>query len=216
MTLKNKVVVITAGPTRELIDPVRYISNYSSGKMGYSLAISAIEAGAKVILISGPCSLSVPVGLLDFVSVTSADEMLCESKKHASNSHIFIACAAVADYKPRYIAPLKIKKLLDKEVFTLEMIKTPDIVSIVKQWYPKLFVVGFAAETNNILEYAKSKLVSKKLDMIIVNNVADGKVFGQDQNQVSVLNRFGDIIDFELQDKSLLATKLVEYISLKI
>ena len=213
MNLKNKTIVITAGPTREVIDPVRYISNYSSGKMGYNLALSAIRFGAQVVLISGPCCLPVPDGLSEFIAINSAEEMLIASEKYAINADVFIACAAVCDYRPKQIMAQKIKKTIDNEVFILEMIKNPDIIATIKQLHPDLFVVGFAAETENLVEYAQKKLISKNLDMIVANNVANGNGFGTEQNQVTVLARDGEFVTFELQDKSSLANKLIQYIA---
>jgi len=183
--LDGRDVLITAGPTREMIDPVRYISNRSSGKMGYALARAARMAGAKVTLISGPTTIDPPSGI-DFVRVTSACEMHDAVMSHLKPGIIFIGAAAVADYHVE--APLtdKLKKQ-DNAKITLTLIKNADILSAVAFSETAGYVVGFAAETTNILNYALEKLHSKKLDMIITNQVGEGMGFECDDNQVVVI-----------------------------
>ena len=179
--LSGVKVVITAGPTREAIDPVRYISNHSSGKMGYALATAAIEAGADVTLISGPVSLN-PPSRCKVIHVTSAAEMHQAAMAACDNAQVFIASAAVADYRPVSVAQQKIKKSAD--VMTLELEKNPDIVSSVAQHFNNLYVVGFAAETQDVERYARDKLERKKLDAIVANDVSRDDVgFNGDDNE---------------------------------
>ena len=188
--LTGKTVFITAGPTREALDPVRYISNHSSGKMGYALAAAAIEAGAKVKLITGPVTLTPPERATT-VSIESANEMLEASLLDLSHCDIFIAAAAVADYRPTAIAEHKIKKGTE-EIMELHLVKNPDIVATVASSTPKPFTVGFAAETKDVLEYAKSKLERKNLDMIIANDVSRSDIgFNSDENAVTVITHTG-------------------------
>tara|TARA_B000000441_G_scaffold35945_1_gene23336 strand:+ start:2816 stop:4027 length:1212 start_codon:yes stop_codon:yes gene_type:complete len=194
--LQNIKITITAGPTREQIDPVRYISNNSSGKMGYALADAAIEEGAEVILISGPVSLrSNPKAKL--ISINSADELLNEAYKAMESSDIFISCAAVADYKPLNSHDNKIKKNKD-EMLDITLTKNPDILSSISKKHPDKFIVGFAAETENVEDNAKDKLINKKLNMIIANDVSDTSIgFDSDNNEVMIIT----------QNKSILAKK---------
>ena len=194
--LQNIKITITAGPTREQIDPVRYISNNSSGKMGYALADAAIEEGAEVILISGPVSLrSNPKAKL--ISINSADELLNEAYKAMESSDIFISCAAVADYKPLNSHDNKIKKNKD-EMLDITLTKNPDILSSISKKYPDKYIVGFAAETENVEDNAKDKLINKKLNMIIANDVSDTSIgFDSDNNEVMIIT----------QNKSILAKK---------
>ena len=180
--LQGMRVVITAGPTREAIDPVRYISNHSSGKMGYALATAMVEAGASVTLISGPLSIASPESC-NLVPVISAEDMLQASINAAEKADIFISAAAVADYRVKTIAPQKIKK--QAETLSLELERNPDIISSVASTYKNLYVVGFAAETENLEAYARDKLVRKKLDAIIANDVSRSDIgFNSEDNQV--------------------------------
>ena len=194
--LQNIKITITAGPTREQIDPVRYISNNSSGKMGYALADAAIEEGAEVILISGPVSLrSNPKAKL--ITINSADELLNEAYKAMESSDIFISCAAVADYKPLNSHDNKIKKNKD-EMLDITLTKNPDILSSISEKYPDKFIVGFAAETENVEDNAKDKLINKNLNMIVANDVSDTSIgFDSDNNEVMIIT----------QNKSILAKK---------
>lgn len=185
-TLSGMQVCITAGPTREAIDPVRYISNHSSGKMGYALAEAAAEAGAKVTLISGPVSLA-PPARVELVRVDSAQEMLDAAEKQLGNCDLFIAAAAVADYRPASVAEQKIKKSNDQ--MTIELVKNPDIVATVASHPQRPFTVGFAAETEKVIEHARGKLERKKLDLVIANDVAQpGIGFNSDDNAVTVVS----------------------------
>lgn len=179
--LSGKRVVITAGPTREAIDPVRYISNHSSGKMGYALASAMIEAGATVTLISGPVSLDSP-DRCQLIPVVSASEMLEAATEAVKEADIFISSAAVADYQVTEASSQKIKKKSDK--MSLNLSKTPEIVAILSENNPKMFVLGFAAETENIESYARDKLNKKKLDAIIANDVSRDDIgFNSDDNE---------------------------------
>lgn len=178
-------VVITAGPTQEPIDPVRYLSNHSSGKMGYALAHAASQMGMRVTLISGPTTLQ-PPPVVRTIKVTTAKEMLDAVLAQIDDCDIFIGCAAVADYAPKLISQQKIKK--DTSSLTLELIQNPDILHTIAHHAKRpALVVGFAAETTNLLEHAGQKLKAKNLDMIIANDVSDDQVFGQDENQVAIL-----------------------------
>lgn len=184
--LTRKQVVITAGPTREPIDPVRYISNHSSGKMGYALATAAAEAGAGVTLISGPVSLPAP-DRVKLVPVTTARDML-EASLQALPADLFIASAAVADYRPSDPAQQKIKKRGKGDPLTITMVENPDIVATIAQQDPKPYVVGFAAETQDVLRYARDKILRKKLDMIVANDVSQAGIgFNSDENAVTAI-----------------------------
>ena len=179
--LSGKKVVITAGPTREAIDPVRYISNHSSGKMGYALASAMTDAGASVTLISGPVSLQCP-DRCELISVVSADDMLAAASLAVKKADIFISSAAVADYRVAEVASQKIKKKSDK--MSLNLSKTPDIVAILSENNPNLFVVGFAAETEQVEAHAREKLDRKQLNAIIANDVSRMDIgFNSDDNE---------------------------------
>ena len=183
--LSGKKVVITAGPTREALDPVRYISNHSSGKMGYALAQAAVDAGALTTLVSGPVSLEAPEHAR-VVTVTSATEMLDQCLSLVPDCDIFIACAAVADYRPASIEQQKIKK--GPEQITLQLVRNPDIVAAVAASEHRPFTVGFAAETNDLLAHARDKMTRKGLDMIVANDVSDKSIgFNSDNNEATVL-----------------------------
>jgi len=209
--LAGKKVVITAGPTREAIDPVRYISNHSSGKMGYALAQAAAEAGAQTVLISGPTQLAAPQRV-EFVSITTAEEMLAASLRHVNECDVFIAAAAVADYRPAHIATQKIKKTADEHM-TLELVKNPDIVASIAALDPKPFTVGFAAESENLLAYAQQKLERKNLDLIIANNIStEGIGFNSDDNAVTVMTK-NDQQELGQRSKQQLARDLIAVIA---
>ncbi|MCG7532989.1 bifunctional phosphopantothenoylcysteine decarboxylase/phosphopantothenate--cysteine ligase CoaBC [Psychrobium sp. MM17-31] len=200
-------ILITAGPTREAIDPVRYISNHSSGKMGFAIAQAAKQLGANVTLIAGPVSLTTPNGV-NRLDVVSASDMHKQAIIHAPTHDIFIACAAVADYRPAAISDQKIKKNDDDMV--VSMIKNPDIladVSALEEQRP--FCVGFAAETQDVETYARGKLQRKKLDMIAANNVSiAGQGFNSDSNALTLYWPQGKL-DLPLADKQELAKQLV-------
>lgn len=208
--LAGKRVLLTAGPTQEPLDPVRYLSNYSSGKMGYALAKAARDAGAKVTLVSGPVALSAPEDV-DFISVITSSEMHEAVLSRVAESDVFISAAAVVDYKLETIAERKLKKTENE--LTLRLTKTPDILAEVGALDERPFLVGFAAETHDVLNYARDKLQRKNLDMIVANEVGEGKGFAVDDNQVTVLSASGDERRFELQSKWQLAVKLVEFIA---
>ena len=187
-SLTGRHIVITAGPTREAIDPVRYISNHSSGKQGYALALAGIEAGARVTLISGPTNIN-PPDRATVIAVQSADEMLAAVMSSISDCDIFIGVAAVADYKPASVERQKIKKS-SGNAMELHLIQNQDILKTVANLENRPFAVGFAAETENVIEHARSKLVAKNLDMIIANNVADTSIgFNSDHNETTIITR---------------------------
>lgn len=208
--LAGKHITITAGPTREEIDPVRYLSNHSSGKMGYALAVAAQELGATVTLISGPVTIQ-PPEKVKTVSVCSAQQMHDAVMQTTHNCDIFISCAAVADYRVQQKTNQKIKKA-DSEL-TLTFIKNPDILSDVAHLANAPFTVGFAAETQNLREYALGKLQRKKLNMIAANDVSDNTIgFNSEQNALSVFWSKGEK-KLEIADKQLLAKQLMQLVT---
>lgn len=210
--LTDLSVTITAGPTQEAIDPVRYISNHSSGKMGFAIANAFAKRGAKVTLIAGPVNLPTPQNVAR-VDVLSAQEMAEQAVKFAQQSEIFIGCAAVADYRVAEVATHKIKKTNDNDELTLKLVKNPDIIATVANLSEnRPFVVGFAAETQNVAEYAKSKLQRKNLDLICANDVSGGQVFGQDQNALQLFWQNGEK-NLPLAAKGKLGELLVEEIT---
>jgi len=207
--LKNLKILITAGPTVEHIDPVRYISNRSSGKMGYSLAEACAKRGAKVILISGPVSLAPPANV-DVVYVKTAEEMYRAVMKEFYNVDIIIKAAAVCDFKPREIKSDKIKK---QDVLVLELEKTHDILKKLGEIKGKQFLVGFAAETRNIDEYAVKKLKEKNLDMLIANDVSiEGAGFDVDTNAVKIFYKNGGAVELPLMSKKELSYRIIDEI----
>ena len=193
--LKGKKILITSGRTKENIDPVRYLSNNSSGKMGYSLAQAAADLGAEVTLISGPTDLKVPNGLKNFISVESALEMYKKVDEYFKNTDIFIACAAVADYRPKEYKKEKIKK--SDSDFVIELVRNPDILLEMSKKKEKQLLVGFAAETNDIRENALKKLEKKNLDIIVANNAS---VMGSDENVIEIIKK--DRTSVEISQKS--------------
>lgn len=210
--LQDLRITITAGPTREAIDPVRYISNYSSGKMGFALAQAAAAMGAEVTLISGPVQLATPAGVTR-IDVQSAEQMHQAALSAAVQSDIFIGCAAVADYRVAEIAADKLKKGAEAEM-QLTLVKNPDIIAAVAALpQQRPFTVGFAAETRNVLEYARQKLLNKRLDMICANDVsASDRGFNSDDNALSVIWRGGEL-DLPKAPKQQLARQLITLIS---
>ncbi len=211
--LAGKSVVITAGPTREAIDPVRYISNHSSGKMGFAIAEAAKLLGASVTLISGPVNLPTPEGV-ERINVTSAESMHSATMEHAPNNDVFIACAAVADYRPEEVADQKIKKTDDSDSMTIRMVKNPDIVaSVAGLTQNRPFTVGFAAETQDVEHYARGKLTRKNLDMICANDVSvEGQGFNSDNNALKVFWSEGEQ-SLPLSSKRELAIQLMNLIN---
>jgi phosphopantothenoylcysteine decarboxylase/phosphopantothenate--cysteine ligase len=202
-------VLITAGPTREAIDPVRFLTNRSSGKMGYAVARAAAQMGAEVMLISGHVALDCPVGVRRVITESAAN-MLKATCEHAKQADLFIATAAVADYTPVDVADRKIKK--NAETLHLEMKRTTDILATIKQEYPHLFTVGFAAETHDLMTYARSKLERKNIDMIAANSVAGGKAFDQPTNALEVVWKDGHTSLPEM-DKHQLAEALMQLVA---
>ncbi|EGR0198198.1 bifunctional phosphopantothenoylcysteine decarboxylase/phosphopantothenate--cysteine ligase CoaBC [Vibrio alginolyticus] len=208
--LEGKSILITAGPTREAIDPVRYITNHSSGKMGYALASAAAQMGAKVTLVSGPVSLNTPVGV-ERINVSSAQEMHEAVMTHANRHDAFISCAAVADYRPQTIASQKLKKTEDNDEMVINMVKNPDIVASVAAMTEKRpFTVGFAAETNDVETYARGKLTKKNLDMICANDVSvAGQGFNSNDNAITLYWPEGELA-LALESKEALSFKILE------
>ncbi|MDP5030313.1 bifunctional phosphopantothenoylcysteine decarboxylase/phosphopantothenate--cysteine ligase CoaBC [Paraglaciecola sp.] len=208
--LLGKKVMITAGPTQEAIDPVRYISNHSSGKMGYALAKAAQAMGAEVVLVSGPTNLIAPQAVTT-VQVKSAEQMHQSVMEQVATCDIFIGCAAVADYRPAQTTPQKIKK--NDQELTLTFVKNPDILSDVAHLQHPPFTLGFAAETQNVREYALSKLARKKLNMIAANDVSDSRIgFNSEQNALSVFWPGGEVT-LAMADKQKLALQLLQLVS---
>ena len=208
--LAGKSVLITAGPTREAIDPVRYISNHSSGKMGFALANAAAQLGAKVTLVSGPVSLNTPTGV-ERINVASAQEMHDAVMAHAPSHDAFISCAAVADYRPENVASQKLKKTENNDQMTINMGKNPDIVATVANMTEQRpFTVGFAAETNDVETYARGKLVKKNLDMICANDVSvEGQGFNSNDNAITLFWSEGEQA-LALESKEALSFRILE------
>ncbi|WP_447894397.1 bifunctional phosphopantothenoylcysteine decarboxylase/phosphopantothenate--cysteine ligase CoaBC [Vreelandella sp. GE22] len=208
-------VVITAGPTREALDPVRYLSNHSSGKMGYALAAAAFEAGFRVTLISGPVNLPTPAGVTR-IDVESALEMHQQALELASQAALFIGCAAVADYRAEHAAEHKLKKTDDSDTLTITLVKNPDIIAEVAALPSdaRPFVVGFAAETRDVAHYARDKLARKNLDLVVANDVAQqGLGFGSDDNAALLVWRAPegtDQLSTPPQPKTALARLIIE------
>jgi phosphopantothenoylcysteine synthetase/decarboxylase len=199
--------LITAGPTREPLDPVRYISNRSSGKMGYAIAEAALEAGQDVTLISGPVNLEPPRNT-QFISVSTSDEMFDAVHRHSHDSDVCVLCAAVADYKPAEVSPVKFKKRTDR--ISLELIPTRDILASLGQCaHRKFLLVGFAAETDHVEEYAAKKLREKHCDIIVANDARVG--METDENELLVLCRGGETQTFPRAPKKILARELVKF-----
>lgn len=213
-SLSGKTVLVSAGPTREAIDPVRYLSNHSSGKMGFSIAAAAREAGARVMLVAGPVTLPTP-DRVERIDVISAMEMHDVILNQAKDADIFISTAAVADYRPAVAQDEKLKK--ENSRLMLELLPNPDILSAVKMRFPRLFCVGFAAETQNLVDYAQQKLHKKGIDMVAANWVglaakATGGTFGSDDNALYLFWRGGEL-ELELASKDKLARQLISVIA---
>ncbi|RLQ20909.1 bifunctional phosphopantothenoylcysteine decarboxylase/phosphopantothenate--cysteine ligase CoaBC [Seongchinamella sediminis] len=209
--LAGKRVLLTAGPTREALDPVRYISNHSSGRMGYALAAAAVDAGARTTMVSGPVNLQAPEHV-QCHRVESAREMLEKCQQLVSDCDIFIACAAVVDYRPAQVQTQKIKKGAADSI-SLELVKNPDIVATVAAGEYRPFTVGFAAETQDVLHYARSKLQRKGLDMIIANDVSASDIgFNSAENAVTVLWPDGEQ-SLARASKATIARQIVELVA---
>ena len=209
LDLKNESFLITVGGTREAIDPVRFISNHSSGKMGFAVAVAAQQRGAKVTVVCGVTSVAPPENV-EVIKAISAEEMFQAVMRKLPEASIFIGAAAVADYRPRNVADFKIKKT-NQDVLTLELEKTPDILSKVsRNRHDKLLVVGFAAETNDVVNYAKSKMTKKNLDLVVANDITkDGAGFNTDTNIATIITANAEI-ELPLMSKRVLADKILD------
>ena len=211
LPLKGKKVLITAGPTYEAIDPVRFIGNHSSGKMGYEIAKAAANAGAEVILISGPTHETVTHNLIKTVPVVSAEEMYIAAHKYYSKTDIAILSAAVADFKPKQVATQKIKK--KENTLSIELENTKDILASLGTIKKHQFLVGFALETNNELENAKGKLKAKNLNLIVLNSLNDkGAGFKTETNKVTFIDDKENVHEFQLKSKADVAADLMNEI----
>ncbi len=211
LPLRGKKVLITAGPTHEAIDPVRFIGNHSSGKMGFEIAKVSANLGAEVILITGPTHQKAPHALIHVIPVVSAQDMYKEVYKYFTTSDIAILSAAVADYKPKEAATQKIKK--KSETLTLELEKTKDILGSLGIIKKQQYLVGFALETNNELEHAKGKLKRKNLNLIVLNSLNDkGAGFKTDTNKVTFIDDKDNIYEFQLKSKAEVASDLLNKI----
>ena len=212
LPLYKKKVLITAGPTYEAIDPVRFIGNYSSGKMGFELAKKAASLGAEVYLITGPSNETISNTSVERIDVESAEEMYNEVHRYFKAVDIAILSAAVADYKPKNVAVNKIKK--DSGYLNIELIKTHDILASLGKEKTTQILVGFALETNNEIENAKAKLTKKNLDFIVLNSLQDkGAGFKENTNKVTIINKLGEISEFGLKSKAAVAEDIFNEIS---
>ena len=215
LPLKGKKVMITAGPTYEAIDPVRFIGNHSSGKMGFELARAAVNLGAEVTLIAGPNHQSISHSLVNVVDVTSAEDMYNAAHNDFPSADIAILSAAVADYKPKDVATQKIKK--KDSSLHIELVKTKDILASLGDIKKAQFLVGFALETNNELENAKGKLTRKNLDMIVLNSLNDkGAGFGKPTNKVTIIDKKMNTLAFGLKSKAEVAIDIFNEILKRI
>ena len=211
LPLKGKKVLITAGPTYEAIDPVRFIGNHSSGKMGFDIATAAANLGAEVVLVSGPTHLQMKNNSVNLIRVTSANEMYDVCHQYFENMDVAIAAAAVADYKPKNVALQKIKKT--EATFTIELEKNKDILLSLGQIKKNQFLIGFALETENEIENAKIKIEKKNLDLIVLNSLNDkGAGFGQPTNKVTFIDKDFNIFENLLKSKELVAQDIVNLI----
>jgi phosphopantothenoylcysteine decarboxylase/phosphopantothenate--cysteine ligase len=216
LDLEGKTILVTAGPTREPIDPVRYISNRSSGKMGYAIAEAARRRGAKVTLVSGPTAIPVPAGV-SITRVTTAAEMHAAVMEALPAQQIVIKAAAVADFTPVHVESRKIKKQADQDETTLTLRKTPDILAEIGATSPRPFVVAFAAETDSVEASAREKLVRKNADLIVANDVSDSSIgFDSDQNAVTIIARDGSSTNIERAPKIVVANRILDLIVEKL
>ena len=206
--LLGKKIVITAGATAEAIDPVRFISNHSSGKMGFALAKAAWLLGADVTVIAGLTSVAAP-NHVQLIRVRSADEMLVAAMAASNEADWFIGCAAVADYKVAKVAAQKLKKTTNDDGMTLQLVQNPDVIATIAESKLAKVVIGFAAETQNLEQFAQQKLHKKQLDFIVANEVGNQKVFNSDMNQVVLYCKNGTVTEFPLQDKLALVHSLL-------
>ena len=210
--LEGVRVLVTAGPTREAIDPVRYISNRSSGRMGYAIAADAARRGASVTLVSGPTGLTPPLGV-DTVFVTSAAQMHEAVVSRAASADLLVKAAAVADFTPASVADQKIKKKAGIDSMSVDLVKTPDILTEIGSMSERPYLVAFAAETESVAEHASAKLVSKGADLIVANDVSDRRIgFDAEDNEVVVLDRNGVVATLERAPKATIAERLLDLI----
>ena len=214
-TLSGKKILITAGPTQEPIDPVRFITNRSSGKMGYSLVEAALESGANVTLISGPVNIDPPSNC-NFVSIKTAKEMFDAVMHHISGMDVYIGTAAVSDYSPAKASDSKIKKDGSSSPMFLELKENQDILKSVSELEQRPYVVGFAAETNDLIKNAEKKLSTKNLDLIIANDVSNKEIgFDSDDNEVTLITEKEKYL-IERQNKRKVSKKIIDFISRRI
>ncbi|MGO3184349.1 MAG: bifunctional phosphopantothenoylcysteine decarboxylase/phosphopantothenate--cysteine ligase CoaBC [Aequorivita sp.] len=217
LPLRGKKFLITAGPTYEAIDPVRFIGNHSSGKMGYAIAEVAAELGAQVVLVSGPVNLKLQNDAIEIISITSAEEMYNAAHLHFDNSDVGILSAAVADYRPAVVVSEKIKKKEGEDDLSLQLTKTKDILASLGKIKKDQFLVGFALETQNEEENAKLKLKKKNLDLIVLNSLRDkGAGFKTDTNKVTLISKDNKVIPFPVKPKKEVAKDILEFIIEKI
>lgn len=213
--LNNKKILITAGPTIEPIDPVRYMTNRSTGKMGYALAKAAVERGAKVTLISGPVSLKQPTGLTKYISIKTANEMYQAVLNEFEENEVIIKTAAVADYRPAMVSDKKIKKSDDDLTITLE--RNPDISKEIGKKKGNRILVGFAAETDNMVKNATNKIKSKNFDFIVLNDVTkSGAGFGSETNIITIIDKDNNIVEYPKMDKLEVANIILNTIKTKM
>ncbi len=211
LPLRNKKILVTAGPTYEAIDPVRFIGNHSSGKMGFDIAKAAANLGAEVILVSGPTHLQMKHSLVKLIKVVSAEDMYNACHDYFNEVDVAIAAAAVADYRPKNVATQKIKK--NDSAFTIELEKTKDILASLGQIKKNQFLVGFALETENEIEHAKQKIQKKNLDLIVLNSLNDeGAGFGKATNKVTFIDKNFTIEPQDLKSKEEVAVDIVNKI----
>ncbi|MFV8271114.1 bifunctional phosphopantothenoylcysteine decarboxylase/phosphopantothenate--cysteine ligase CoaBC [Flavobacterium sp. GT2N3] len=213
LPLKGKKILITAGPTYEALDPVRFIGNHSSGKMGFDIAISAANLGASVILVSGPTNCKVSNPLINVINVVSAEEMYVACHQFYADVDVAIAAAAVADYKPKNVAQQKIKKAADD--FTIELEKTKDILASLGEQKKNQFLIGFALETENEIENATLKIQKKNLDLIVLNSLQDqGAGFSKPTNKVTFIDKYFNIEPMELKSKEAVADDILHKVKM--
>ena len=211
LPLRGKQILITAGPTYEAIDPVRFIGNHSSGKMGYAIAEDAASLGAEVVLISGPSALRLENDFVKLIRVTSAEEMYNAAHEYFDKCDVAILSAAVADYRPSEVASEKIKKKIDE--LTLQLTKTKDILASLGEIKKSQFLVGFALETENEEENAKLKLKKKNLDLVVLNSLRDkGAGFQADTNKITLITKDNKVLPFPVKPKKEVAKDILEYI----